>query len=101
MTQEDKMGQFRIGRHAAATLAVALTAIAFLIPSAAALAQKASSPTEEAFRKGEEFGAKQNYAEALRWYRIAAENGHLESQNNVGMFYVTGMGVKQDVAQGL
>ena len=92
------MSRIHITRHAAAILMVFMTALA--LPMAAS-AQKPPAPGEEAFRKGEEFAKKQNYAEALRWYRMAAEKGHLESQNDIGMFYVMGMGVKQDVAEGL
>ena len=85
---------------------------AFILFSAPALAQKPGSadpgkssakpaaPAEEAFKKAEAFGEKNNFVEAMRWYRVAADQGHLESQNNVGMFYVAGMGVKKDVAEG-
>jgi TPR repeat protein len=61
---------------------------------------KAAAQAEEAFKKAEAFGEKNNLVEALRWYRVAADQGHLESQNNVGMFYVSGMGVKKDVVEG-
>jgi TPR repeat protein len=67
---------------------------------AGSTAKKATAPGEEEFQKAEEFGAKNNYAEALKWYRIAADKGHLESQNDVGMFYIMGMGVPKDVAEG-
>ena len=73
-------------------------------PAAPKDSQAQKSPAreaEEAFRKGEQFGEKKNYKEAMRWYRIAAEKGHLESQSNVGMFYVAGMGVPKDVAEGV
>ena len=63
--------------------------------------QAVDAQAEEAFRKGEEFGEKKKYADALRWYRIAAERGHLESQNNVGLFLVSGMGGTKDVGEGI
>ncbi len=63
--------------------------------------QAPANEAEDAFRKGEQYSERKNYKEAMRWYRIAAEKGHLESQNNVGMFYLTGMGVPKDVAEGV
>ena len=41
-------------------------------------------------------GAHQDYAEALRWYRKAAEQGYAEAQYNLGAMYFTGGGVHQD-----
>ncbi len=36
------------------------------------------------------------YAEAMKWYKKAAEFGHYQSMNNVGNFYLKGQGVEQD-----
>ena len=33
---------------------------------------------------------------AVRWYRLAAEQGHARAQNNLGIMYDTGEGVPQD-----
>ena len=41
-------------------------------------------------------GVTQNYAEAVRWYRLAAEQGHANAQNNLGGSYVTGEGVPKN-----
>ena len=38
-------------------------------------------------------------AEAASWYRKAAEQGHAEAQHNLGIFYSTGIGVKEDLVQ--
>jgi uncharacterized protein len=35
-------------------------------------------------------------AEALRWYRKAAEQGYARAQNNLGVMYDNGEGVLQD-----
>ncbi len=35
-------------------------------------------------------------AEAARWYRRAAEQGHGEAQVNLGLLYEAGLGVRQD-----
>ena len=39
----------------------------------------------------------QDYAEAVRWYRKAAERGHAQAQFNLGGAYGLGQGVPQDV----
>ena len=38
---------------------------------------------------------------ALRWYRRAAERGHLQAQINLGVMYHNGRGVKKDAAESL
>ena len=44
-------------------------------------------------------GVPQDYAEAVRWYRLAADQGHASAQNNLGVMYGTGAGVPQDYVQ--
>jgi hypothetical protein len=44
-------------------------------------------------------GVPQNYAEAVRWYRLAAEQGNAPAQNNLGVMYAKGEGVPQDYVQ--
>ena len=46
------------------------------------------------FRKGH--GVPENYAEAVKWYRLAADQGHAEAQVNLGLMYAKGQGVPQD-----
>ena len=41
-------------------------------------------------------GVRQNYAEAVKWYRQAAEQGLAAAQYNLGARYFTGRGVHQD-----
>ena len=41
-------------------------------------------------------GVKQDYKEALKWYRLAAEQGFAAGQDNLGASYYHGHGVKQD-----
>lgn len=41
-------------------------------------------------------GVKQDYAEALNWWKYAARMGYTPSMNNVGLLYANGHGVKQD-----
>ena len=45
------------------------------------------------YRKGE--GVLQDYAEAAKWYRLAAEQGMASAQNNLGAMYQLGAGVLQ------
>jgi TPR repeat protein len=42
---------------------------------------------------------KQDYVEAARWYRKAADQGHAGAQNNLGYMYCQGQGVPQDYAE--
>ena len=44
-------------------------------------------------------GVPQDYAEAVKWYRLAAEQGHAKAQNNLGVRYYNGKGVLQDYAR--
>jgi len=44
-------------------------------------------------------GLKQDHAEAVRWYRKAAEQGHAGAQYNLGVMYLNGQGVRQDHAE--
>ena len=41
-------------------------------------------------------GVKQDYFEAVKWYRKAAGQGHANAQANLGSAYVAGRGVRQD-----
>ena len=41
----------------------------------------------------------QDYAEALRWYRLAAAQGVANAQTSLGFMYALGQGVPQDYVQ--
>jgi hypothetical protein len=41
----------------------------------------------------------QDYVEAVKWYRKAAEHGDFFAQNNLGRAYAAGHGIQQDYAQ--
>ena len=43
-------------------------------------------------------GVPQDYAEAARWYRIAADQGHADAPYDLGLMYQKGQGVPQDYA---
>src|SRR5271165_1671390 len=44
-------------------------------------------------------GVVQDYAEAAKWYRKAAEQGYAQAQSALGFMYNTGQGVQQDFAE--
>lgn len=44
-------------------------------------------------------GVPQNFDECVRWYTLAAMNGHPASQHNLGVLYMTGDGVEKDYEQ--
>ena len=41
-------------------------------------------------------GVPQDYKEAVKWYRLSAEQGFAEAQYNLGLMYYKGQGVPQD-----
>ena len=48
------------------------------------------------FRYDNGFGVPQDDAEAMRWFRLAADQGQASAQHNLGIMYGTGRGVPQD-----
>jgi TPR repeat protein len=49
------------------------------------------------YEKGQ--GVSQDYAEAVRWWRLAAEQGFARAQHNLGVMYADGQGVPQNYAE--
>jgi TPR repeat protein len=49
------------------------------------------------YRNG--YGVDQDDAEAVKWYRKAAEQDHAFAQSNLGLMYANGLGVEQDYIQ--
>ena len=45
------------------------------------------------------WGVPQDYAEAVRWYRLAADQGYTAAQFNLGIMYDEGLVVPQDDAE--
>ena len=41
-------------------------------------------------------GVPKDYAEAVKWYRMAAEQGHAKAQFNLAVMYARGRGVPED-----
>ena len=44
-------------------------------------------------------GAPKDYAEAARWYKLAAEQGNASAQVNLGFMYDEGQGVSKSLIQ--
>ena len=51
------------------------------------------------YEKG--YGVPQDYAEAVRWYRLSAKQGYALAQNNLGVMYGRGHGVPQDYVKAM
>ncbi|GHT71254.1 hypothetical protein AGMMS49950_07570 [Endomicrobiia bacterium] len=51
------------------------------------------------YRDGE--GVKQNYKEAINWYKKSAEQGNADAQYNLGVMYHEGKGAKQDYKEAI
>jgi len=58
-----------------------------------------NSQSSLGFRYTSGDGVKQDYAEAVRWWRMAAEQGKADAQSSLGYMYDQGNGVQQDYAQ--
>ena len=44
-------------------------------------------------------GVPQSYAEAVKWYRLAAEQGHASAQSEMGNMYADGEGIPENDAE--
>jgi tetratricopeptide (TPR) repeat protein len=53
---------------------------------------------EKSFREGVEADKRGDFAEAVKWYRKAADQGHASAQFNLAINYEKGQGVPQDDA---
>ena len=53
----------------------------------------------EIYLKGCEYDNAGQYAKAVEWFRIAAEQGHADAQCDLGYMYGSGRGVTQDYAE--
>ena len=64
-------------------------------------AQQRQVSSDEAYEKGKNYyygrnGFKQSFADAVEWFRFAAESGHLWAQCYLGTCYMHGEGVSRD-----
>lgn len=75
-------------------------------PQPAPQLRVAQIPTQEPtltpaqmFEKGNDAYHSQNYAEAVNWFRKAADQGYVGAQYGLGVMYENGYGVDQDYAE--
>ena len=61
--------------------------------SASTATPKTAMTAEEMFEMGEDYYGKENYVEAVKWYRKAAEQGHALAQATLGVCYLEGTGI--------
>ncbi|MGV7221480.1 MAG: tetratricopeptide repeat protein [Nitrospinales bacterium] len=64
-----------------------------------------NATAEDLYRAGGRFfrgmDGPQDYEKAFRWIKLAADKGHSQAQNDVGVMYETGQGVNQDPVQAM
>ena len=75
-----------------------MTALAALMLSFAAVNADISIAKED-FNKGCSAYRKQDYTEAVKWWRKAAEQGNTDAQYSLGVCYFFGHGVTKDEAE--
>ena len=46
-------------------------------------------------------GVAQDYSAAMKWYRMAADQGDAQAQYNIGVMYYGGQGVPQNTSEAL
>ena len=61
--------------------------------SASTSTPKTAMTAEEMLEMGEDYYGKENYVEAVKWYRKAAEQGHALAQATLGVCYLEGTGI--------
>ena len=69
-------------------------------------AERLVAKSKPFYDKGEDFyygrnGCRREYAEAVKWYRKAAEQGHAQAQCDLGWMYDNGHGVPKDCTEAM
>ena len=82
-------------------VAAALAGAAFAGPFEDAIAAFNRADYATALRYYFGHGVQRDYAEALKWFRKAADQGDADAQNGLGLMYREGHGVQQDYAEAL
>jgi len=81
--------------------AVALHGIAVAQSTAPVPAQQSSASAADAFRKAGELEQRKEYSEAMRWYRVAADQGSIDALVAIGNLYGLRPGGQPDYATAL
>jgi uncharacterized protein len=64
-------------------------------------AAAAKAQVGDALKNGKAALDSKDYAEAVRWFRKAADQGDADGQGNIGWLYEYGRGVAQDYAEAM
>jgi len=72
-------------------------ALALWLPLATAGEMRAQGMVGYLYKKG--LGVQQDETEALRWFKLSAEQGYGFGQNELGLAYSTGKGAPQDLVR--
>ena len=65
------------------------------------LSQAQEDAEATALQKGDKAYEQENYTEAMRWYRKAADQGSTEAQRHIGLLYERGSGVARDYTEAM
>jgi hypothetical protein len=87
-----------LGAAAATLMALGASVPAGAQTDASTQLAQAVSPAD-ANRRGDDAYERKDYAEAMRWYRQAADQGYALGQANIGFLYAKGLGVPQNLAE--
>ena len=92
--------QVRITAAAGATATCSMSSTE--VESLRSLAEQGEAPSQARLGRLHYEGdcVPQDYAEAVRWYRLSAEQGNSNGQHSLGGAYTYGRGVPQDYAEG-
>lgn len=75
---------------------VLLTPFFFVLPLLSAPLAIADDRANSWYQIGYDYSQRKRNDDAFRWMMRAAEAGHVAAQNNIGLSYLHGLGVKQD-----
>ena len=84
-------------KHRAPVLNAAILVLVFAVAAAAQTTEIEHLRSALGYYLGE--GVPQDYQEAMRWSRLAAEQGNTDAQYGLGGMYGNGRGVPQDYVQ--
>ena len=84
-------------------LMIALVALVGCGESAEEQTKAQAGDTEAQFVLGDMYrngrGVKQDFKEAVKWFRKASEQGYAEAQYDLGLMYYFGRGVERDIQE--
>jgi TPR repeat protein len=71
------------------------------MPTLAVPSPAAKVSAADALQKGKKAYEQKDYAEAMRWYRKAADEDNADAQNKIGALYANGWGMALDYAEAM